>query len=114
MTPKIYNILGSIATEKNALKPFPIAVDTYSGYNLARKADLPPDWTRHAIRNAPLPRVAGANSNPLRLTAVVRLAVRNRNTMFRVPFVVADQMAVPVLLGTAFLDAHVRSIDIEA
>ena len=114
MTSRIYNILGSIATEKNAYKPYTIAVDTCSGYNLVRKADLPPDWTQHVIRDAPLPRLAGANSKPLRLTAVVRLAVRIRNTTFRVPFVVADQLAVPVLLRTAFIDAHVRSIDIEA
>ena len=43
MTSKIYNILGSIATEKNAFKPYTIAVDTFSGYNLVRKGDLPPD-----------------------------------------------------------------------
>ena len=114
MTSKIYNVLGSIATEDNAFKPHTIAVDTCSGYNLVRKADLPPDWTRYVIRDAPLPRLAGANSNPLKLSAVVRLAVRLRNTTFRVPFVFADQLAVPVLLGTAFIDAHVRRIDIDA
>ena len=111
---KIYNVLGSIATEDNAFKPHTIAVDTSSGYNLVRKADLPPDWTRYVIRDAPLPRLAGANSNPLKLSAVVRLAVGLRNTTFRVPFVAADQLAVPVLLGTAFIDAHVRRIDIDA
>ena len=113
MTSKIYNVLGSVATGGNAFKPHTIAVDTCSGYNLVRKADLPPDWNRYVIRGAPLPRLAGANSNPLRLTAVVRLTVRLRNTTFRIPFVVAEQLAVPVLLGTAFIDAHVRSIDID-
>ena len=114
MTSKIYNILGSIATEDNAFKPHTIAVDTCSGYNLVRKADLPPDWMRYVIRDAQLPRLAGANSNPLKLNAVVRLAFRLRNTTFRVPFVVADQLVVPVLLGTAFIDAHVGLIDIDA
>ena len=32
MTSKIYNFLGSIATEDNAFKPHTIAVDTCSGY----------------------------------------------------------------------------------
>ena len=114
MTSKIYNVLGSIATEVNAFKPHTISVDTCSGYNLVRNADLPPDWTRYVIRDAPLPRLAGANSNPLKLSAVVRLAVRHCNTTFRILFVVADQFAVPVLLGTAFIDAHVRHIDIDA
>ena len=59
-------------------------------------------------------RLAGANSNPLMLSNIVRLAVRLRNTTYRITFVVADQLAVPVLLGTAFMDTHVRSIDIEA
>ena len=112
MTSKIYNILGSVATSGNAFKPHTIAVDTCSGYKLVRKDDLHLDWNRYVIRDAPLPLQAGANSNPLRLTAVVRLAVRLRNTTFRIPFVVAEQLAVPVLLGTAFVDAHVRSIDI--
>ena len=114
MTTKIYNFLGSIATEDSALRPHMIAVDTCSGYNLVRKADFPPDWTRYVIRDAPLPRLAGANSNPLKLSAVVRLAIRLRNTTFRVPFVVVDQLAVPVLFGTAFIDAHARRIDIDA
>ena len=114
MTSKIYNVLGSIATEGNAFKPHTITVDTFSGYNLVRKAGLPPDWTRFVVRDAPLPRLASTNSNPLKLTAVVQLAVRLRNTTFRIPFVVADQLPVPVLLGTAFIDAHFRSIEIDA
>ena len=113
MTSKIYNVLGSVATEGNAFKPHMIAVDTCSGYNLVRKADLPPECNRYVIRDAPLSRPAGANTNLLRLTAVVRLAVRLRNTTFHIPFVVAEQLAVPVLLGTAFIDGHVHSIDID-
>ena len=114
MTSKIYNVLGSIATEDNAFKSHTIAVGTCSGYNLVGKADLPPDWTRYVIPDAPLSRLAGPNSNTLKLSAVVWLAFRLRNTTFRVPFVVADQLAVLVLLGTAFIDAHVRRIDIDA
>ena len=113
MTSKIYNVLGSIATEDNAFKPHTIALDTCSGYNLVRKADLPPDWKRYVIRDAPLPRLVSANSNRLKLSAVVRLAVELRNTTFRVPFVVAVQLVVPVLLGTAIIDAHVPRIDID-
>ena len=77
MTSKIYNVLGSVATGGNAFKPHTIAVDTCSGYNLVRKADLPPDWNRSVIRDEPLPRLAGANSNPLRLTAVVQSALES-------------------------------------
>ena len=114
MTSRIYNVLGSIATEDNAFKPRAIAVDTCSGYNVMRKGDLPPEWMRYVIRDASLPLLTSSNSNPIKLGAVVRLAVQLRNKTFRVPFFVADQLAVPVLLGTAFIDAHVRCIDIDA
>ena len=114
MTSKIYNVLGSIATEGKAFEPRTITVGTCSGYNLVRKADLPPDWTRLVVRDAPRQRLAGANNDPLKLSAVVPLAVRLRNTTFRIPFIFADQLAVPVFLGTAFIDTHVRCIDIEA
>ena len=40
--------------------------------------------------------------------------MRVRNTTLRIPFIMADQLAVPVLLGTALIDTHVRCIDIEA
>ena len=53
MTSKICNILGSIAPEKNAFKLFTIAVGRCSGYNLVRKAGLPPTArdTRYATRH---------------------------------------------------------------
>ena len=114
MTSKIYNSLGSIATQRNSFKPRTIGVDTCSGYNLVRKSDLPPDWTRYVVHDAPLPRLAGANSNPLKLSALVHLAVPLRNSTFRIPFIVADQLAKPVLLGTAFINTHVPCIDVEA
>ena len=114
MTSKVYNGFGSIATEGNAFKPPTIAVDTCSGYNLVRMADIPPYWTRYVVRDRPLPWLAGTNSNPLKPSAVVRLAMRLRNTMFRIPFIVADQLVVPVLVFSAFIDTHVRCIDIEA
>ena len=114
MTSKIYNFLDSIATEGNAFKPRTIAVDTCSGYNMVWKADLPPDWTRYVVRNAHQPQLAGTSSKQLKLSAVVRLTVRLSNTTFRILFIVTDQLAVPVLLGTAFIDTHVRCIDIES
>ena len=74
---------------------------------------LPPDWRTYQVPNASLPRLAGADSSPLKLTVVVRLAVRLGNVTYRVPFVVADSLAVEALLRTSFIDAHVKRIDID-
>ena len=79
---KIFNVLSLVSTEGNAFEPQKIAVDTCSGYNLVRKADLPPDRARHIVREAPSPRLACANSIPFKLLLLVRLAVRLKNTTF--------------------------------
>lgn len=87
-----------------------MAVDTCSGYNLIWRDNLPPDWCRYVLPKATLPRLAGANSDPLRLSAVVCLAVRLGNNLYRLLFVVAGSLAVDLILGTAFIDTHMKSI----
>ena len=113
LSSKLYTLYGSIGTATNALKPYRIAIDTCSGYNLVRRDCLPPDWRTYQVRNASLPRLAGEDSSPMKITAVVRLAVRLGNVTYRLPSVVADSLAVEVLLGTSFIDAHVRRIDVD-
>ena len=53
MTSKIYNVLWSIATERNAFKPHTMAVDTCSEYNLIRRPTFLP--TRRASWYATVP-----------------------------------------------------------
>lgn len=82
-------------------------------YNLIRRTNLPPDWEDYVIPDAPLLKLAGANSDPLRLSAVVRLVVRLGNGVYRLPFMVTDSLAVDFILGTAFIDSHIRSIAVD-
>lgn len=110
---KLYTVYGSIGTATNAFKPYRIAVDTCSGYNIVRKNCLPPDWRSYEVPNTSLPRLVGAESSPLKLTSVVGLAVRLANVTNRLPFIVADALAVDVVLGTSFIDTHVRSSNVE-
>ena len=112
LSSKLYKVYGSIAKAANAFKSHRIAIDTCSGYNLVRRDCLPPDWHSYEIPGAPLPRLAGADSNSFELTAVVRLVVRLGNVTYRLPFVLAETLAVDVLLGTSFIDLHVASIDV--
>ena len=113
LSSKLYTVYGLIGTATNSLKPYRIAIDTCSGYNLVRRDCLPPDWRTYQVPNASRPRVAGADSSPLKLTAVVRLALQFGNVTYRLPFVIANSLAVEVLLGTFFIDAHVKRIDID-
>lgn len=45
-------LTGTTVTLFRGLRETPdIAVDTCSGYNLARKANLPPDWKSYVVQN---------------------------------------------------------------
>lgn len=105
---------GSIGTSHRELQARSISIDTCSGYNVVARSALPPDWKSHlAPHHGPLPRLAKADSSPLPLLGVVSLAVRFANNIYRFPFVIADSLAVDVIVGTPFIDKHVRLIDIE-
>ena len=56
------------------------------------------------------PRLGDAIGRPLRFSGIVRLLVRLGNHTFRVPFLVAERLAVGVLLGTAFHNTHIQNI----
>ena len=105
---------GSVGTSHRALSPHVIAVDTCSGFNVINRTALPPNWQDHVYHtNEPLPKLANADRSPLQLTGVVSLSVRLANTIYRLPFVIAESLAVDILVGTPFINTHVRSIDVE-
>lgn len=52
----------------------------------------------------------GEEGQPLRLRAILGLAIRLGNNLYRVPFIVAKYLAVDVLIGTSFIHKHVRNI----
>lgn len=85
-----------------------IAYDACSGYNVNARSALPLGYQKHIIPNASLLHLAGASKEPLHLSGLVNLVFRLVNTFFRRPFVIADRLAVTLVLGTAFADEHVR------
>lgn len=68
---------------------------------------------QHIRREASLTRLARANCNPLELTALVRFEAQLRKTTLHVRLVVIDQVPDNSLVVVAFIDAHVRCIDID-
>ena len=113
LSSEVYYVHGSVGADASAMAPHRIAVDTCSGYNLVERSRLPKGWETCKAEAETLPRLAGAERTPLRLTGLVYLAVRLANNVYRVPFYVVEKLAVPVLLGTAFIDTHVKTLDIQ-
>ena len=90
---------------------FPIrgVLDTGAGPNIVHEKLLPPSWKeKAAYRN--LPRVTDASRNSMTLSGMVKLHVRLGDFTTQAPFLVASNLAVDAILGTTFIDKHVRSI----
>ena len=92
------------------MSPLLITADTGTGYNLIRKDHLPGDWQKFLVEDPKLPQLGDANGNLIYIEAVVHLSVRLGNTIYRVPFLIAEQLAVADLLGTSFMNKHVDHI----
>ena len=81
-------------------------MDTGSGYALIRKSNLPSDWERYVIEGAATPKIRNANGHALKIEAMVHLTTRLGNSIYQVPFLVVESLAVDVILGTAFMKEH--------
>ena len=105
-----YSVSGSIGSHTSNMRPLLITADTGAGCNLIRKDHPPEDWQRFPVYDPKLPEIGDANGNLIHIEAVVQLSVRLGNMIYRVPFLVAEQLAVVALLGTSFMNKHVDHI----
>ena len=83
-------------------------VDTGAGPNFIRKDELP--LGVDVIRHGPLPNVADANNNPIRMTGLVDLVVRSGSHISKAEFIVCERLAAPVIVGCDFCDRFVEAI----
>ena len=105
-----YIVSGSVGPHPSAMRPFHMAFDTGSVYNVIRLRDLPRGWEQYRIPDAPVPPLGDANGNRLRLLGKVSLRVRFGPSMYRVAFLVAERLAVSVIIGNSFMNRRVRGI----
>ena len=62
------------------------------------------------IDGAVTPKLGDANGHALKIEAMVHLTTRIGNSIYRVPFLKVESLAVDVILGTAFMNEHVDHI----
>ena len=111
LTATHYVVSCSVGPDPRNLRPFSAVFDTSSGPNLTRKSALFDGWERYFVRNATVPRLGDANGGPLRLLGVALIRARFGNSLFHMPFVVADSLALEVIIGTRFMNQHVDAIE---
>ena len=101
----------SVGPDPRNLQLFCAVFDTGSGTNLILKSALFDGWERYLVRNETVPRLGDANGRPCRLLGVALIRARVGYSLFHMPFVVADSLAVDVIIGTRFMKQHVDAIE---
>ena len=109
MATSHYTVSGSIGSHTSNMRSLLITADTGAGYNVIRKDYLPEDWQRFLVEDPKLTELGDAGGN-FDIEAVVHLSVRLGNRIYRVPFLLAEQLAVAALFGTSFMNKYVDHI----
>lgn len=105
-----YLVEGTIGTSRDTMRTSQFAFDTGAGLNIIRRSALPEGWEEGIDRKANSMRLNDANGRPLALGESTWLPIRFANSLYRVKFIVADRLAVEVIIGTAFLNRHLLAI----
>ena len=69
---------------------------------------MPEGWKQFITTNKDLPTLCDASGNVLGSACEVLLRVRFGNALYRVTFIVVDNLSCPVLVGTKFLNRPSR------
>ena len=111
LTATHHAVSCSVRPDPCNLRPFSAVFDTGSGANLIRKSALFDGWEPYLVRNETVLQLGDANRRPLRLLGVALIRARFGNSLFHKPFVVADSLAVDVIIGTLFMNQHIDAIE---
>ena len=108
MAKRNYKVYTQVGISRNILERLLAVLDPGAGPNFIRDSDLPHGVTR--LRYGPLPNVADANNNPIRMKGLAHLLVRLGSRLVKLEFIVCDRLAAPLILGCDFMDRFVEAI----
>ena len=84
-------------------------LDTGCGPCLIHRSTLRPEWLAHE-RPPPPTKYTGATGTPVRISGLMDLDVQIGDLRKSVTFAVVDDLAVPLIIGTAYQDKFIESI----
>jgi hypothetical protein len=108
LSNEIYFVLLHVGNVEGPTHEMKVAVDTCSGSNLIRRESLPISCKIHEVNNPP--KVSDAQGRILKVEGVAILDLMLGERLIQVPFLVVDDLTVPVLLGSLFSHQHVRAL----
>jgi len=107
----IYRIVASLGLVKLSLRAFGVVVDTGVGPNLVRRDALAPDWLRQVVtsKEEEQARLRDAKNARLRASGPVTLWLQTGARIVPVPFLVVEDLSVPVILVCTFIDDNAHA-----
>ena len=106
-----YVVPCSTGNMQQTILPFYAVFDTGSEMKIVKREALFDGWEKLLDRYGTMPRLGDANGRPLRPPGEITLRIRFGNTTYRVPFIVADKLAINVIIGTRFMNRYVDAIE---
>ena len=77
---------------------------------MIRASALPKGWEAYITSSGALPELGDSGGHRIKLAHEVILRVRFGNSLYRVAFLIAEKLSVPIILGTQFANRHVDAI----
>jgi transposase InsO family protein len=110
LSGQIYRVRLPVSSpcSRDSLTVRTVALDTGSGANLISKDALPEGSLVYPLHNSP--KITDAQGGSLGTVGVVHLCISLCSRVVEVPFIVVDRLAIPLLLGTGFIDENVVAI----
>jgi len=105
-----YNIPAALGFDEARMRLMTPTLDTGAGPSIIRVDALPKGWERRLHRRPHLPYIVDVNQNPVSARGMITLRLRSGGFAACVDFVVVQRLAVPVLLGTSFINRHVEAL----
>jgi len=85
-------------------------LDTGTGVSIVRASVLPANWMAYDEKLTTLPRIRDANNNRLVTKYAIHLYVDTPGVRLLDRFLVSDNLSVPCILGTEFIEQNIEAI----
>jgi len=105
-----YEIAVSLGPCMRVMRSCQPVLDTGAGANIVRTSVLPANRMAYAERLTTLPRIRDANNNCLVTKYAIHLYVDTGGVRLFDRFLVSDNLSVPCMLGTEFIEQNIEAI----
>ena len=105
-----YEIAATLGPCLRVMRSCRPVLDTGAGVNIVRTSVLPSNWMAYAEELTTLPRIRDANNNRLVTKYAIHLYVDTGGVRLFDRFLVADNLSVPCILGTEFIEQNIQAI----